>query len=98
RPQLRDYSNGQLPPPGAPNNPPAAAANALPDDQPTIFLIALRDQSILPVIAYWVQGDTVHYITLKTEPKHVSLANVDRDLSKQLNLERNVPFQLPAPK
>ena len=97
RPRFRDYSNVQLPEPGVTAAPPAAAG-ALADDQPTIFLIAMKDQSVLATIAYWVQGDTLHYITLKGAPNDVSLSQVDRDLSKQLNAERNVPFKLPAPR
>ena len=101
RPQLRDYSNTPVPEPGAVMTPPSAAAappppTQLADDQPTVFLIAMQDRSIIPVIAYWVQGDTLHYITLKGDPNQVSVALVDRDFSKQLNAERHVPFALPA--
>ena len=95
RPRLRDYSNVPLPEPGVTSAPPAAAG-ALADDQPTIFLIALLDQSVLPVIAYWVEGDTLHYITRNVAQNRVNLSLVDRDLSKQLNAERKVPFKLPA--
>jgi hypothetical protein len=108
RPQLRDYSNVPLPEPGAVTVPPAVAAQpatapvaatargTLADDQPTIFLIAMQDHTIHPVIAYWVQGDTLNYISVEGAPNHVSLALVDRNFSKQLNAERNVPFALPA--
>jgi hypothetical protein len=104
RPQFRDYSNVPLPEPGvtmAPPAPPDAAvapSAPLADDQPTIFLIALQDQTVLTAIAYWVQGDTLNYITLKGAQNRVSLALVDRDLSKQLNDERHIPFRLPAPR
>lgn len=102
RPQFRDYSNVQLPEPGVTTAPPASAtqdptAQAAPaDDQPVVFLIALRDHTILPAVAYWVQGDTVNYITLQGAQNHVSLALIDRDFSRQLNAERKVPFRLPA--
>lgn len=97
RPQIRDYSNVPLPQPGVVATPPAAPAPAaLADDQPTIFLIAKQDHTIIPVIAYWVQGDTLNYISVEGAPNHLSLALVDRDLSKQLNAERHVPFALPA--
>ena len=33
---------------------------------------------------------------LKSAPNHVSLSEVDRDFSRQLNADRNVPFALPA--
>ena len=102
RPQFRDYSNVPLPEPGvttAPPSPDAAqtAPQAAPaDDQPTLFLIAMKDHTIFPAIAFWVQGDTLNYVTLQGAQNHVSLSLVDRDLSKQLNGERNVPFRLPA--
>lgn len=97
RPQFRDYSNAQLPQPGGVAAPPAhPTPGALADDQPTIFLIAMQDRTIYPVIAYWVQGDTLNYISVEGALNHVSLALVDRGLSKQLNAERNVPFALPA--
>ena len=95
RPQFRDYSNVQLPQPGTAAAP-APAPAALADDQPTIFLIAMLDHSIRPVIAYWVQGDTLHYVSREGVLDQVSLALVDRDFSRQLNAERNVPFALPA--
>ena len=108
-PQIRDYSNVKLPEPGTVLVPPSAAtaaptqsapqpAPSLADDQPIIFLIALQDHAILPAIAYWVQGNTLHYISLDGAPNQVSLALVDRDFSKQLNWERHVPFPLPAAK
>jgi hypothetical protein len=93
-PQLRDYSNVQLPEPGTVATPPAAAA----DDQPTVYLIAMRDHTIVPAIAYWVAGDTLNYVTLNGKQNQVSLALVDRDFSLQLNAERQVPFRLPAPR
>jgi hypothetical protein len=101
-PQFRDYSNVQLPEPEVTTAPPSATAaqtapQAAPaDDQPTLFLIAMRDHTIFPALAYWVQGDTLNYITLQGAQNRVSLSLVDRDLSKQLNGERNVPFRLPA--
>jgi hypothetical protein len=91
RPQFRDYSNVPLPPPGTVRVPPSALA----DDQPTIFLIALQDRTILPVIAYWVDGNTLHYVTPQTVPAQVSLDQVDRDFSRKLNADRNIPFALP---
>jgi len=97
RPQFRDYSNVQLPQPGPAAAPPAPPTpGALADDQPTIFLIAMQDHTIYPVIAYWVQGDTLNYISVEGALNHVSVALVDHGLSKQLNAERNVPFALPA--
>jgi hypothetical protein len=92
-PQFRDYTNVPLPEPGTVQVPPGSA---LADDQPTVFLIAMNDHTILPVIAYWVDGATLHYVTLQSVPNQVSLDQVDRDFSRKLNADRHVPFALPA--
>jgi hypothetical protein len=88
---MHDYSNANLPPPGP-------AANAKPDDQPTIYLIAMTDHTILAAIAYWVDGDTLDYITQDGDQNRVSLALVDREFSRKLNSDRAVEFRLPAAK
>jgi len=71
--------------------------NAPRQDMPaTIYLIALTDHSILPTIAYWVEGgDTVAYITTEGDQNRISLALVDREFSKKLNDDRHVEFKLP---
>ena len=94
-PVVRDYSNARLPEPGPP------AANAAdsavnPSDQQVMFLIAMKDHTIFPAIAYWVDGDTLNCITVQGSKNTVSLDLVDRDFSKQINKERNVEFGLPS--
>ncbi len=90
-PVMRDYSNTPLP---------QAAANpsGLPDDQPTIYLIAMLDHTIFATVAYWVDGDTLSYITVEGNQNRASLALVDRDFSAKLNADRHVDFRLPAAK
>ena len=72
------------------SSPPPAAAT-------TIYLLAFTDHVIRAAEAYWVDGKTLHYITLEHEQKQAPLDTVDRDLSLQLNRERHVAFSLPAP-
>jgi hypothetical protein len=91
-PVMRDYSNAPLPEPG-PGYAPARS-----DPQATIYLIALIDHNILPAIAYWVEGDTLNYITQEGMQNRLSLALVDREFSKRLNDDRGVEFKLPAVK
>lgn len=88
-PVMRDYSNADLPPPG-----PDYRA----DDQPTIYLLAMTDHTIIPAIAYWVDGDTLNYITTEGSQNRVSLSLIDREFSRQLNDSRNVEFKLPPAK
>lgn len=82
-PVIRDYTNTPLP---------QAAAH---DDQPTIYLIAMKDHTIFATVAYWVQGDMLNYVTAEGSHNRASLDLVDRELSKQLNDERHVEFKLP---
>ena len=60
-----------------------------------IYLLAFADHAIRAAEAYWVDGKTLHYITLDYEQKQAPLDTVDRDLSLQLNRERRVAFSLP---
>ena len=93
-PSLIDYSNVSLPE-AAPD---ADATSQLTDDQPTIFLIALTDHSVVACIAYWVDGDTLNWVSRDAKQNRMSLSLVDRDFSKQLNDERHVEFKLPPAK
>jgi hypothetical protein len=73
---------------------PAAAAVARSDDKPTIYLIAMKDHTIMPALGYWVEGDMLTYITSQGNKNSVSLTLVDKDFSKQLNDERHIEFNL----
>jgi hypothetical protein len=82
-PEVRDYP---APPP------PATQAQAY---EAPLYLIAFTDGIIRPALAYWVEGDTLHYVTMDRDPKQAALSTVDRDLSERLNRERRVTFRLP---
>ncbi len=97
-PVLKDYSNTTIPEPGTVRMPPGSEPGLQSDDQPTVFLIAMKDHTIFPAVAYWVEGDTLNYITTEGSQNRASLSLVDRDFSKQLNDERHVEFRLPAPR
>jgi hypothetical protein len=90
KPVLQDFGPGSKPAPPAPE---ASSSN----DQ-VLFLIALRDSSVYTAVAYWVDGDMLHYITPQGRHNQVSLALVDRDLSARLNQGRKVDFELPPAK
>jgi hypothetical protein len=84
-PVTREYDQfGQEVKPAAP------AAGSSP-----IYLIAFRDNVIRAAAAYWVDGSTLHYVTLQHEEKQAPLDSVDRALTLQLNRERHVDLRLP---
>jgi len=87
----------QAPPPAAfaapqqqPYDEPAAAAVEAPH-----YLIAFKDHTIYSAIAYWVDGDTLHYFTSGNTHNQVSLSLVDRDLTERLNRESGTDLRLP---
>jgi hypothetical protein len=67
-------------------------------DQPTIYLIAFRDHTIVQALGYWMQGSTLHYVSAEQTLNQVSIDLVDRDLSQRLNDERGLDFRLPQPR
>jgi hypothetical protein len=46
-------------------------------------------------VAYYTDGDTLHYFTSGNVHNQASLSLVDRRLTEQLNRQRNVAVQLP---
>ncbi len=66
------------------------------DEQPTMYLIAFRDHTIVPALAYWTEGNTLKYVNVDHTLNQATLDLIDRDLSQTLNQQRNVEFKLPA--
>jgi hypothetical protein len=66
------------------------------DAQPTLYLIAFQDHSIIQALGYWMEGGALHYVSVEHTLNQVSMDLIDRDLSQRLNDERGVQFKLPA--
>jgi len=103
-PSFQDYSNAQLPPAILrrsdlpPSEVPTDDSQAAPANQPSsIYLIALKDHTIYAAIGYWIENQTLHYITPENVHNRVSLDQVDRAFTKQLNDERHIELRLPDP-
>ncbi|MBM3794061.1 MAG: hypothetical protein FJW31_08320 [Acidobacteria bacterium] len=103
QPVVREYSASELgsyqaPVPDHPAPPPSAAAPPvkIDADSPTVYLIALKDGTVYSAYAYWVEGDTLHYITTKHSHNRATVTLVDSELSNQLNRQRKVEFKLNA--
>ncbi len=78
-----------------PGEPPREVARGTSGSE--IYLLALKDGVIRAALAYWVEGDTLHYVGTDRKNHQVALTSVNRDFSAQLNRERRVPFRLPEP-
>src|SRR5262249_20699809 len=64
-------------------------------DNLAMFFIALKDGWVYTSIAYWVQDETLHYVTARGEHNQVSLHLVDRQTSAKLNEGRGGEVLLP---
>jgi hypothetical protein len=74
----------------------STTATVRPAGEQPIYLIALKGQdNIQAAITYWVEGNTLQYLNLQHQQKHVPLDSVDRALTFQLNHERNMDLRLP---
>jgi len=66
--------------------------------EPSYYLIALKDRHIYAAVAYWVDGESLHYFTSGNTHNQVSLGLVDRDLTTRLNKDSGAEVKLPDAK
>lgn len=98
RPVIREYTKENPSGEGIrPYESPAApSADADTSDSGTQFyLIALKDHSVYSAYAYWVDGDSLHYVTAQRVHNQVSLDLVDREMTQRLNRNHSMPVKLP---
>jgi hypothetical protein len=62
------------------------------------YLLAFKDRTIYSVIAYWTDGDTLHYFTSGNVHNQASMSLIDRELTERLNRELGIEFKLPPAK
>jgi hypothetical protein len=74
--------------------PPREADESAQPDQ-THFLIAFKDHTIYSSVAYWFDGDTLHYFTNGSTHNQASVSLIDRDLTERLNREMGIDFKMP---
>ena len=61
-------------------------------------LLAFKDHSIYSAVAYWVDGDTLHYFTAGNVHNQASMSLIDRPLTERLTRELGIDFTLPPAK
>jgi hypothetical protein len=59
------------------------------------YLIAFKDHSIEPATSYKVDGDQIHWISREGRERQAPLSSVDVDLTRKLNGDRGIDFQIP---
>jgi len=68
------------------------------DDPPEHYLIAFKDHTIYSAVAYWLDGDTLHYFTAGNKHNQVSLSLIDTALTERLNKDTGFDLKLSSPK
>jgi hypothetical protein len=58
------------------------------------YLIAYKDHTVYSALAYWIEGETLHYVTMQNTHNQASLALIDLDQTTTLNSDRSVPFSI----
>jgi len=71
------------------------AVDVVEEKTTSYYFIALKDHSIYSAFAYWVENDTLHYVTLQRVHNQASLTLVDRELTEKLNQGRGMSVELP---
>lgn len=62
----------------------------------TRYLLAFKDHTIYSAVAYWIDGDTLHYFTAGNTHNQVSVSLIDRPMTERLNKDSGVEVKLPA--
>lgn len=61
-----------------------------------VTLLAFKDQTLIAVTDFWLEGDTLWYETSSGLKTAIPLERLDLPLTQQLNRQRNVRFVLEA--
>jgi len=73
---------------------PAADETAPPASDESYYLIAMKDHTIYSAVAFYTEGDTLHYFTPGNVHNQVSLSLVDGPLTEKLNRDRGIDVRL----
>jgi hypothetical protein len=77
---------------------PVAPAEQQPPAETEHYLLAFKDHTVYTAIAYWFEGDTLHYFTTGSTHNQASVSLLDRELTLRLNKELGIDFHMPEAK
>jgi hypothetical protein len=76
--------------------PPAAAEEPAPESQH--YLLAFKDHTVYSAVAYWFEGETLHYFITGSTHNQASVSLLDKELTVRLNKELGTDFRMPDAK
>ena len=95
---INQYFTAPAPQPAPQVAPAVAARPVTPGDllapPENYYLIAYRNRSMYAAISWWMEGDTLHYVTTQNTHNQTSLDLIDLERTTKLNQDRNVPFAI----
>lgn len=74
---------------------PYEAAEVAKKTTASITLIAFKDGTLAQAVAYWYEGQTLHFVKPDHKVASVPLTQVDRESSTRFNQERGLSFRMP---
>ena len=83
KPVMREYSNISNP-----------YENFQPN-APKVLLLALKDGTLRQSVAFWAEGEKLHYVQPDHKQDSVLLTNLDRESTRRFNAERGLEIKLP---
>lgn len=60
------------------------------DGKPTVYLLALKDGSVLQSLGYWTRDSILYYVSIEYALNQVSVVLIDKGVSKRLNAEQGI--------
>lgn len=63
-------------------------------DPQKYYLIAYKDRTVYTALAYWIEGNILHYVTTQNTHNQASMELIDLEQTTKLNADKNVPFTL----
>jgi hypothetical protein len=100
---VNQYYTMPPPPPGDIAGSPSRAAGVNPAGSGDLlapaedyYLIAYRNRSIYAALTWWLEGNTLHYVTTQNTHNQAALDLIDLDKTIRLNQDRDIPFSIPG--
>jgi len=62
---------------------------------PKVFLLALKDGTLRQAVAFWAEGEKLHYVQPDHKQESLPLASLDREPTRRFNSERGIEIRLP---
>ncbi len=62
---------------------------------PKVYLLTLKDGTLRQAVAFWAEGETLHFVQPDHKQETTALTNIDREATKRFNSERGLEIKLP---